>query len=108
MITFAAALFSSLMFAGTGNWNGWISDVKCGINIDPACAKKCAAAGEKLVFVNSDKTVMQVANPDKVRALAGEHVRVKGTVDKGVLTISSVEAIKAPQAAVAPNAHAKK
>lgn len=102
MVTLAAALLSSLTFAATGTWNGWISDVKCGINIDRACAKKCAAAGEKLVFVNSDKTVMQVSNPAKVKALAGEHVKIKGKVDKGVLTISSAEIIKDPQTASAP------
>jgi len=101
-------LFSSLMTATPGVWSGWISDVKCGINVDRDCAKKCAAAGEKLVFVNSDKTVLQVSNPDKVKALAGEHVKVKGTVEKGVLTVSSAEAIKEPQSAGATQPPVKK
>lgn len=94
-------IFSSLIMAKTEVWTGWISDVKCGVNVDPACAKKCAAAGEKLVFVNGDKkTVLEIANPDAVKRLAGEHVKVKGTVEKGVLTVTGAEAIKEQAATV--------
>ena len=73
-------------------WDGWVSDTKCGTSVNPDCAKKCARAGIKPVFVNSDKTIFQVANPDSVKGHEGDHVTVKGTLDKGVLTVSSITA----------------
>ncbi len=89
-----AAVVSSLSLAETGSFTGWVTDAKCAPKVNAECAKKCADAGEKLVFVNSDKTVMQVANPETLKGHEGHHVTVKGTVDKGTLTISSVEMVK--------------
>ena len=89
-----AAVVSSLSLAEGGSWTGWVTDAKCAPKVNAECAKKCAEAGEKLVFVNSDKTVMQVANPETLKGHEGHHVTVKGTVDKGTLTISSVEMVK--------------
>lgn len=89
-----AALVSSLSLAEAGSWTGWVTDAKCAPKVNAECAKKCADAGEKLVFVNSDKTVMQVANPETLKGHEGHHVTVKGTVDKGTLTISTVEMVK--------------
>ncbi len=89
-----AAVVSSLSLAEAGSWTGWVTDAKCAPKVNAECAKKCAEAGEKLVFVNSDKTVMQVANPETLKGHEGHHVTVKGTVDKGTLTISSVEMVK--------------
>jgi hypothetical protein len=89
-----AALVSSLSLAEAGSWTGWVTDAKCAPRVNAECAKKCADAGEKLVFVNADKTVMQVANPESLKGHEGHHVTVKGTVDKGTLTISSVEMVK--------------
>ncbi len=89
-----AAVVSSLSLAETGSFTGWVTDAKCAPKVNAECAKKCADAGEKLVFVNSDKTVMQVANPETLQGHEGHHVTVKGTVEKGTLTISSVEMVK--------------
>ena len=89
-----AAVVSSLSLAEAGSFTGWVTDAKCAPKVNAECAKKCADAGEKLVFVNSDKTVMQVANPETLKGHEGHHVTVKGTVDKGTLTISSVEMVK--------------
>ena len=89
-----ATVVTSLSVAEAGSWTGWITDAKCAPKVNPECAKKCADAGEKLVFVNSDKTVMQVANPEALKGHEGHHVTVKGTVDKDTLTISSVEMLK--------------
>ncbi|HEX2328960.1 MAG TPA: hypothetical protein VHN74_09560 [Candidatus Angelobacter sp.] len=89
-----AAVVSSLSLADSGSWTGWITDAKCAPRVNAECAKKCADAGEKMVFVNSDKTVMQVANPEVLKGHEGHHVTVKGSLDKGTLTISSVEMVK--------------
>ncbi len=56
------------------------------------CAKACIGAGEKAVFVTEDKKVVPIANSERTKTLEGEHVLVKGTVDQGVLTITSIEA----------------
>jgi len=71
--------------------NGWVSDEKCGAKIDADCAKKCEAAGVPVVFVNNDKTIMHVANPESLRGLAGQHVDIKGKVENGTVTVSSVK-----------------
>jgi hypothetical protein len=89
-----AAVVSSLSLADSGSWTGWITDAKCAPRVNAECAKKCADAGEKMVFVNSDKTVMQVANPEVLKGHEGHHVTVKGSLDKGTITISSVEMVK--------------
>ena len=80
--------------AKTGSWHGWVSDAKCGAKVDADCSKKCAEAGEKLVFVNNDKTVIPVTNPDTLKGHEGHHVKVKGKLDNGMLTVSSVEMMK--------------
>jgi hypothetical protein len=92
----AAILFlaftASMILAETGSWSGWITDAKCAPKVKADCAKKCAEAGEKLVFVDSDaKTILQVANQDALKGHEGHHVTVKGKLENGTLTISSVE-----------------
>jgi hypothetical protein len=78
-----------------GTWSGWISDAKCGAKVDAACAKKCVDAGEKAVFVNDkDKAVYPIANQDAVKAHAGHHVEVKGTMDNNTLTVSNITMMK--------------
>lgn len=91
---FLAGLMAVTAAAKTGSWHGWVSDAKCGAKVNADCAKKCADAGEKLVFVNSDKTVIPVTNPEALKGHEGHHVTVKGKLDKGMLTVSSVEMMK--------------
>ncbi|HSM84788.1 MAG TPA: hypothetical protein VLT16_01495 [Candidatus Limnocylindrales bacterium] len=87
-------LTASLGLAKTGSWHGWVSDAKCGAKVNADCAKKCADAGEKLVFVNSDKAVIPVTNPEVLKGHEGHHVMVKGNLDNGMLTVSSVKMMK--------------
>jgi hypothetical protein len=72
--------------------DAWISDEKCGANVDPACAKKCMEQGSKLVVVNTtDKSVIPVSNQEAVKPFVGQHVTVKGTMQNGVLAVESVK-----------------
>ncbi len=74
-----------------GTWTGWVSDAKCGAKVDAACAKKCAEAGQALVFVNdADKSVLAVSNPEVLKGHEGHHIKVNGTVANNSLTISSM------------------
>jgi len=87
------SLLSTMSLAATGAWDGWVSDERCGAKIDPECTKTCMKQGAKLVFVDSkDKSVVHVANGDKLKGFEGQHVKVKGSLDKGILTVSSIEA----------------
>lgn len=77
--------------------NGWVSDEKCGAkDIDNAdCAKKCAEAGSKLVFVSEkDKSVLNVDNQDALKGHEGHHVAVTGTVENGTLHVTKVSMLK--------------
>lgn len=79
-----------------GTWTGWVSDMKCGAaKHDAACVKKCLDAGEKMAFVNDkDKSVIPVANPDSLKGHEGHHIKVKGTIDNGQLTVQSASMLK--------------
>lgn len=89
--------------AKTEKINGWVSDSKCaakGANAEHAdCAKKCAAAGEKLVVVSDkDHSIINVDNQDALKGHEGHHVRVTGTMDNGNLHVSKVDMLKQPKA----------
>jgi len=78
-----------------GTWTGWVGDEKCGAQVKADCAKKCLDAGEKMVFVtDKDKQVIPVANPEALKDHAGHHVKVKGTLDNGALTVVSASMLK--------------
>ncbi len=78
---------------------GWVSDSMCGAKganaNHTACAKKCLAGGEKVVFVtDNDQKVMQVANQDSLKDHAGEHVQIEAsTTADGALEVSKVTAM---------------
>lgn len=83
LVLFYVALVSA---ADSETINGWVSDSKCaakGANAGHAdCAKKCIAAGEKMVLVtDKDKKVLTVENADALAGHEGHHVSVKGTVN---------------------------
>jgi len=90
---FAASVLIALLVIGVmaknQRWTGYVSDAKCGAKVDAACAKKCIEAGEKVVFVNDgDKSVVAVANPDALKAFAGQHVLVEGKMENKTLTVT--------------------
>ena len=77
--------------------SGWVSDEKCGAkDIDNAdCAKKCAEAGSKLVFVSEkDKSIINVDNQDALKGHEGHHVSVTGKLDNGTLHVDKVAMLK--------------
>jgi hypothetical protein len=81
------------------NWDGWISDSKCGAkgaNASHAqCAKKCVEGGEKPVLVtDKDQKVVAIENPAAVAGHEGEHVKVTGTITQdGSLHVDKVAAL---------------
>jgi len=86
----AAAADSGMGKAAT--LTGWVSDEKCGAanaSADKAdCAKKCIAAGQKIVFVtDKDKKVLNVQNPEVLKGHEGHHVKVSAHVDESAGSI---------------------
>ncbi len=98
----ALVILASLTLAAAGkgkagSWTGWITDTKCGAKGDnekhAGCAKKCADGGAKYALYNpADKKVYNLNPQDKLAALAGRHVTVKGSVEGDTITVTSVEA----------------
>jgi hypothetical protein len=83
-----AALFAMAVIvaqaAGSTTSTGWISDSMCGAKhagSGAACVKKCIESGLKPVFVDPDKQVWAIDNPDAVKAFYGAHVTVTATED---------------------------
>jgi hypothetical protein len=63
---------------------GWISDSMCGakhMGTGADCVKKCIQSGMKPVFVDSEKQVWSIDNPDAVKDYYGVHVTVTATED---------------------------
>jgi hypothetical protein len=65
--------------AGSTTSTGWISDSMCGA--------KHMGSGMKPVFVDPDKQVWAIDNPDAVKAFYGAKVTVTGSEDSGNKTI---------------------
>ena len=89
--------------AKKGTWTGWISDDYCartyGLKHDTkfghTCGKQCLEAGAKMVFVrDEDEEVFQVANTAALKEFADEHVRVTGSVENGLITVTSAALVK--------------
>jgi len=85
--------------AGSTTSTGWISDSMCGAKhagTGAACVKKCIESGMKPVFVDPDKNVWAIDNPDAVKAFYGAHVTVTATEDSAhkSMHIESVTAAK--------------
>jgi hypothetical protein len=90
------ALMATAALAGgsKGSWTGYVSDAKCGAKVNAECAKKCADAGQPLVFVNdADKSVLPVANQEALKEHAGHHVKIEGSLDNNTLTVDNVSMV---------------
>jgi len=100
-VSLLAALFAiavvAAQAAGSTTSTGWISDSMCGAKhagSGSACVKKCIEGGMKPVFVDPDKHVWDIDNPDAVKAFYGAQVTVTGSEDSGHKTIH-IESITA-------------
>jgi hypothetical protein len=97
ILMFALAVWAA---PKSSKMTGWVSDAMCGAKganaNHMACAKKCAAGGEKVVFVtDNDKKVMQVANQDSLKDHAGQHVSILASTNSdGSLQVDKVTPMK--------------
>ena|SRR5579863_7753938 len=85
--------------AGATTSEGWISDSMCGAKhagTGAECVRACVKKGMKPVFVDPQKHVWSIDNPDSVANFLGDHVKVKATKDVAAnsVHIASVSAVK--------------
>ncbi len=97
LLTLVSAFAVADHHAKKNEWTGTVSDSMCGAKAGHTadCTKKCVEKGSALVFVDdADKSVLKVSNSDKLKGHEGHHVKVTGSVDKGVLTIAQVSMVE--------------
>ena len=77
---------------------GYISDAHCGAahksesEANTACINKCLKGGSDPVLVNNGKVMkFDAESKDKVKAYAGENVKIDGSVDGDVIKVNSID-----------------
>jgi len=77
---------------------GYISDAHCGAahnkvsDANTACIKKCTGGGSDPVLVSNGKVMkFDADSKSKVSAHLGEEVKIDGTVNGDVITVSSID-----------------
>ena len=100
LLTAFLAFSSVAVFAaGTTTSEGYISDSMCGAKhagTGAECVCSCIKHGMKAVFVDPQKHVWAIDNPDSVKNFYGDHVKIKATKDVAAnsVHIDSVAAVK--------------
>jgi hypothetical protein len=94
------ALLSMMLFTAglsfAGEWTGYVTDAKCAKGgkagaAHAGCAKGCINGGEAAVLVDDAGKIHEIANQDKIKAMAGEKVKVTGTMADGKITVEKAE-----------------
>jgi len=92
----ALTLLALPLAAGTkGSWTGWITDESCGAKgtkaEHKACAEKCIAKGQKLVFFNNaDKKLYSLDKQDAAKENLGHEVKVTGEADGTAIKVETI------------------
>ncbi len=84
--------------ASAEEMNGYISDAHCGkghsspSEKNTACVNKCLGGGSDPVLVSNGKVMkFDADSKEKAKALAGENVKIDGTMDGDTIKINSIE-----------------
>jgi hypothetical protein len=95
-VTASVAASAAQKPAAASTYKGFISDKKCGKNIDPACNRQCFEEGETPVLVvDGSGEIFDITNGAKITSLPGAHVEIRATTgakDK-TLTVLDVKKI---------------
>lgn len=97
VVLIAAGL--SLAAGKQQTFTGAISDSMCGAQhmmegSAKDCTLKCVEGGSKFVLVDSKGKIYQLSDQAKPRAFAGANVKVTGTLNGDMITVSSIVAAK--------------
>jgi hypothetical protein len=97
MLGLTILVFCCMAWAAEKSITGVVSDSHCGAKHSAAsdeaaaCIGKCVSNGAQYVLVSNGK-VYKVSPQDSFKDYAGKGVTVTGTVSKGTITASKVEA----------------
>jgi len=96
LIVLVLLLLSLAVFASPNksvSMTGWLGDSACGAKKGPdhaSCAKSCVKNGEKVTLIDdSEGKIYKIDNQDAVKSLAGEHVKLVGSMSAGKPTTLS-------------------
>ena len=85
--------FSASVMAA--EFKGYIIDEKCSkiasMKGDVDCATKCIKSGSPAVLLTDDGKIYNIANQDKVVAMAGKQVTLSGKASNDTITVDSVK-----------------
>jgi len=85
---------SDALCAKDGSHEKMMDEMKSMGRDKQSCARKCTQLGTKYVlFDPSKKTVYNLDDQDKADTFAGRKVRVKGTLEKNKIKVSSIEPV---------------
>jgi hypothetical protein len=88
-----ALLLGAGVAARADEFTGYLADAKCaaagkaGSAGHAECARKCVAAGEKIVLVGEDGKILQIKNQDKVQNHVGHKVALQGTREGDTISV---------------------
>ncbi len=97
---FAATLSVSLCSLGAyaDDISGFVSDAHCGAahsapsDASTKCIDKCMKKGSDPVLVKDGKVMtFDAASKDKVKAFAGQNVKIDGSTTGDVVTVNSID-----------------
>jgi uncharacterized low-complexity protein len=81
------------------SYEGLITDTHCGAKHSPAigktaaeCTRVCVHSGEKFSLVDGDKMYLLEGEPAALKRVAGQRVRVVGTLNGNTIAVASVAA----------------
>jgi hypothetical protein len=81
----------------TQSYEGMITDTRCGAKHSTAiglaaadCTRVCIHAGEEFALVDGDKVYVLSGDRDALKPVAGQRVRVLGTLNGNTISVSSV------------------
>ncbi len=76
-------------------YTGFVSDSRCGRNVDVECNKKCFNEGTPAVLVlDAGGDILSVKDDSELKKYPGSHVSVTGVRSGSVLEIKSVTPLK--------------
>ena len=97
----AAPVLRAADVPAKGEWTGYVTDGHCGAKgankeHPAACVLKCMKSGTKAqIWIDADNKGIDLDDFSKVKALMGDKVTVKGTLDPKTHTITVESAAKA-------------
>ena len=96
-----ALSLAAVPMCSAADWTGWVTDASCGAHgakaEHKACAEKCLAKGDKLVFYNeADKQIYKLDKQDLAKANIGYEVKVTGTAKGDAIAVDSIAKAGAP------------